>query len=194
MTETAPTVLPPELSAGLRSGLPIVRAGHPALRRPAAPVADPTAPEIAGLAAQMIASLREAGGIGLAAPQVGVELRLVMFFVPPHRVTKRADDPPCDLTILCNPVIEPLGEATAEDWEGCLSMPGLRGRVDRWDRIRYSGLLLDGTELVREVGGTHARVVQHECDHLDGILYPQRMKNMRSLVYHEELIAAGGLT
>jgi len=174
--------------------LPIVKAGHPALRRIAEPITDPTSDEWRKLAAQMVASLREAGGVGLAAPQVGVAVRLVMFYVPPHRITKREDDTVCDLTILCNPVIEPLDDEQIEGWEGCLSLPDLRGLVPRWQRIRYSGIQLDGERLVREVGGFHARVVQHECDHLDGTLYPQRMRDIRSLVYADELLAAGGLT
>lgn len=163
--------------------LPIVTAGHPALRTIAAPVPDPTDPAIARLGRILAQSLREVGGIGLAAPQVGIGLRVVLFSVPARRLTGAADDVQQAPLVLVNPLITPLGTETEEDWEGCLSLPGLTGRVLRARRIRYEGVTPEGERINRTVGGFHARVVQHECDHLDGMLYPQRMPDMATLMY-----------
>ncbi len=173
--------------------LKIARMGHPLLRRKAAPVADPTAPEIRRLARDMLETMEDAGGTGLAAPQVHVPLRLVIFFVAGRRAALeegqgeegggREDVP---LTVLVNPEIEPLTEATALGPEACLSVPGLVGQVPRWTRIRYRGLTLEGAPLERVAEGFHARVVQHECDHLDGILYPQRMTDLSLLAFTSE--------
>ena len=179
--------------------LKIARMGHPVLRCVAEPVADPTAPELKRLIADMAETLADIGGAGLAAPQVHVSQRVVIFRVPEARVTGRPDDPPQELIALVNPVIEPLGEEQELGWEGCLSVPGLRGAVPRHARIRYRGATPDGGMIERVVEGFHARVVQHECDHLDGILYPQRMSDLRLLTFAEEgarfpidLAAAGG--
>jgi peptide deformylase len=166
--------------------LKIARMGHPVLRRVAAPIADPTAPAVRRLVADMIETLEDIGGAGLAAPQVHVSERVVIFRVPPERITGEPDDLPQDLLALVNPVISPLGEAQAIGWEGCLSVPGLRGAVPRWTRIRYTGATPEGRAIDRVVEGFHARVVQHECDHLDGILYPQRMNDLSLLVFNEE--------
>jgi peptide deformylase len=176
--------------------LKIARMGHPVLRRPAEPVADPTAPEVAQLVDDMQDTLADAGGIGLAAPQVHVPLRVVIFGVPAKRAAQEdGDDPDADedesesvpLTVLINPAIEPLDTATAMGWEACLSVPGLVGAVPRYTHIRYSGTDLDGAAIAREASGFHARVVQHECDHLDGVLYPMRMPDMSLLLFSEEL-------
>jgi peptide deformylase len=166
--------------------LKIARMGHPVLRSPAAPVADPGAPEVRRLVADMIETLEDIAGAGLAAPQVHVPWRLVIFKVPAERTTGRPDDLAQELTVLVNPAIEPLPGPMELGWEGCLSVPGLRGAVPRHARIRYRGTAPDGTAIDREVEGFHARVVQHECDHLDGILYPQRMTDHRLLVFVEE--------
>jgi peptide deformylase len=166
--------------------LKIARMGHPVLRGVAQPVANPTAPEIRRLVADMVETLEDIGGAGLAAPQVHVPRRVVIFHVPAERVTGRADDLPQDLLALVNPVITPLGESRELGWEGCLSVPGLRGAVPRWARIRYRGVTPEGESVDRTVEGFHARVVQHECDHLDGILYPQRMTDLSLLVFNEE--------
>jgi peptide deformylase len=166
--------------------LKIARMGHPVLRRVAEPVGDPTAPEIARLVADMEETLADIGGAGLAAPQVHVPLRLVIFRVPEERVSGRPEDLPLELSVLINPVIEALGPDQELGWEGCLSVPGLRGAVPRFARIHYRGLDLDGAAIDRVAEGFHARVVQHECDHLDGILYPQRMTDLRLLVFNEE--------
>jgi peptide deformylase len=166
--------------------LKIARMGHPVLRGRAEPVADPTAPEIRALVADMIETLADIGGVGLAAPQVHVPLRVVIFKVPSERLTGVEGDTPLGLTAIINPVLEPLGDELELGWEGCLSVPGLRGAVPRHRRLRYSGLDLDGGEIRREVAGFHARVVQHECDHLDGTLYPQRMRDLSLLTFVEE--------
>jgi peptide deformylase len=167
--------------------LKIARMGNPVLRRRADEIADPTAPSVRRLVDDMLETMEDAGGTGLAAPQVHVPLRLVVFFVGPERLTGLPDDTAQDMTFLINPMIEPLGDEQALGWEGCLSVPGLRGVVPRHLRIRYHGLGLDGRKIEREAAGFHARVVQHECDHLDGILYPQRMTDHRLLMFVEEL-------
>lgn len=160
--------------------------GHPVLRRRADDVADPTAPEIHQLVADMVDSMRVAGGVGLAAPQIKVSRRVVVFTVPEGRGSGDPEDIAQPLMALINPVIEPLTEETKLSWEGCLSLPGLRGAVARPRRIRYRGLTLEGTPFERVATGFHAMVVQHECDHLDGILYPQRMTDMSLFGYKEE--------
>ena len=166
--------------------LKIARMGHPVLRGVAQPVANPTAPEIRRLVADMMETLDDIGGAGLAAPQVHVPRRVVIFRVPADRVSGHPDDLPQDLLALVNPVITPLGGAKALGWEGCLSVPGLRGAVPRWVRIRYRGTTPEGNTVDRTVEGFHARVVQHECDHLDGVLYPQRMTDLALLAFTEE--------
>ncbi len=166
--------------------LKIARMGHPVLRGVAEPVADPAAPEIRQLVADMVETLEDIGGAGLAAPQVHVPLRLVIFTVPEARVTGQPLDQSQALQVLINPVIEPLGPEKELGWEGCLSVPGLRGAVPRFARIRYRGLDHEGGVVDRSVEGFHARVVQHECDHLDGVLYPQRMEDMRLFSFSEE--------
>jgi len=163
--------------------LKIAKMGHPVLRQVAQPIDDPTLPEVLKLAGDMMETLEDIGGAGLAAPQVHEPKRLVMFHVP----ASRADDHEAvPFTVLANPVIEPLGDETEAGWEGCLSVPGLRGLVRRPARIRYSGFGLDGKRIEREAHGFHARVVQHECDHLDGILYPQRMDDLSKLIFETE--------
>ncbi|MEH6548216.1 MAG: peptide deformylase [Sneathiella sp.] len=169
----------------------ILKMGNPILRRVADPIEDPTSDEVRALVADMRDSLDSVGGVGLAAPQIGVPLALVIFEVPAERA-QAADGEQAEgvaSTVLINPVVEPLSDETALDWEGCLSVPGLRGVVPRHTHIRYSGLDLDGNKVSVEADGFHARVVQHECDHLHGILYPQRMTDMRYLVYEEEMEA-----
>lgn len=161
--------------------LKIAKMGHPVLARPADSVADPTAPEIRQLIEDMVETMIDAPGQGLAAPQVHVSLRVAVFLTPDEGDGRR------ELVTLVNPRWVPLGDEQDLAWEGCLSVPGLRGLVPRYTRIRYEGTLPDGTGLSREVGGWHARVVQHELDHLDGILYPQRMADLKDLVFETEL-------
>ncbi len=167
--------------------LKIARMGHPVLRARATEIDDPKAPWVHGLVEDMIETMEDAGGTGIAAPQVHVAYRIVVFQVHGERLTDLAGDSEQELTALINPIVEPIGSERAYGWEGCLSVPGLRGVVPRHLRVRYRGLDLDGNPIDREVAGFHARVVQHECDHLDGILYPQRMTDHRLLVFTEEL-------
>jgi peptide deformylase len=167
--------------------LKIARMGHPILTRRAQEVEDPTAPEIRALVIDMLETLADIDGAGLAAPQVHVSKRVVLFRVPIERVSGREDDQPLGLTALINPVIEPLGEETERGWEGCLSIPGMMGEVPRYVRIRYSGLDIEGNAVSREASGFHARVVQHECDHLDGLLYPMRMDDLSRFGFEAEM-------
>jgi len=164
--------------------LDIARMGAQVLRTPAERVADPTAPEIAQLVADMKETMAAAGGIGIAAPQVRVPLRVAVFGVPEERTEDGVGLP---LTVLINPEWEPLGPEMEEAYEGCLSVPGMTGSVPRYTRIAYRGAGLDGATIERVAEGYHARVVQHELDHLDGILYPQRMKDLSTFAYTEEL-------
>lgn len=168
--------------------LKIARMGHPVLLQPAAPVADPGAPEIRRLVADMIETMEDANGAGLAAPQVHVPLRLFVFRVPSGRVEDGEVAMPN--TVVINPVVEPLGDDLVLRWEGCLSIPGMRGAVPRHARVRYKGVDCDGTPVGADAGGFHAGVVQHEYDHLDGILYPMRMSDHRLFGFNEELARA----
>lgn len=175
--------------------LKIARMGHPALGRPAQTVEDPAASWVRDLVEDMLDTMEDAGGTGLAAPQVHVDSRIVVFFVSAGRALREdaaarlsddAGDAGVPLTVLVNPEVEAFGSETTLAWEACLSVPGLMGEVPRFTRIRYGGLDLDGNRIVREATGFHARVVQHECDHLDGMLYPQRMTDMSRLLYSSE--------
>jgi len=170
--------------------LKIARMGHPVLLARAEPVADPTAPEIRRLVVDMIETMEDAPGSGLAAPQVHVPLRLFVFRVGEGRTSGEADDRVIGNTVLINPEIEAVGEDLRLRWEGCLSIPGLRGAVARHWRIRYRGLDCDGALVTAEVTGFHAGVVQHEFDHLNGILYPMRMTDFRHFGFDEELSRA----
>lgn len=164
--------------------LKIARMGHPVLRRAAAPVDDPGAPEITRLVADMIETMADAGGIGLAAPQVHVPLRLVVFHVPAGRAEEGEG---LALTALLNPEIEPLSDEIQTAFEGCLSLPGMTGAVPRWSRIRYRGFSVGGQPIERVAEGLRARVVQHECDHLDGVLYPMRMTDLTTFGFADEI-------
>jgi len=165
------------------SVLTIAKMGHPILARIAAKIEDPADPRWASLVEDMKETMAAAGGVGLAAPQVEVDAQLVMFFVPPSR----GEEGGLPLTVLVNPEITPLSQDMAEGYEACLSMPGLTGIVPRWSHIQYRGLDLEGKVIEREARGFHARVVQHECDHLFGLLYISRMKDLSSLAYRDEL-------
>ena len=134
--------------------------------------------ELRRLVEDMFDTMRAADGAGLAAPQIGVPLRVVIFGSADGRPNPRyPTEPPVPQTILVNPVLQPLGDETEEGWDGCLSVPGLRGVVPRWRRLRYCGFDPEGEPIERVAEGFHARVVQHECDHLDGILYPMRVRD-----------------
>jgi peptide deformylase len=171
--------------------LKIARMGHPVLARRADAVADPAAPEIRRLVADMVETMTDANGAGLAAPQVHVPLRVVVFQAPDDRsdpglAEGERFDHVAPLTVLINPEIEILEPTLEGGWEGCLSVPGLRGFVERPCHIRYRGFDQNGKAVARMARGFHARVVQHECDHLDGILYPQRMRDLTKLIFESE--------
>jgi peptide deformylase len=171
----------------------ILKMGDPRLLRMAQKVSDFDSDALHLLVTDMLDTMRAASGAGLAAPQIGVDLQLVIFgsFERNPRYPDRPVVPP---TVLINPTITPIGDAEASDWEGCLSVPGLRGMVPRWAQIRYTGFDPYGDPIDRSVEGFHARVVQHECDHLWGKLYPMRMRDFSQFGYTEVLfpgIAAG---
>ncbi len=159
----------------------ILRMGDARLLRVAPPVTAFNTPELRCLVQDMKETMVAANGAGLAAPQIGVDLQLVIFGF--ERNQRYPDESPVPLTVLINPQITPLDDAVVDGWEACLSVPGLRGLVPRWARVRYTGFDLQGQPITREVDGFHARVVQHECDHLIGRLYPTRMTDLRQLGY-----------
>lgn len=163
--------------------LKIAKMGHPALLASAGKITNPSAPDVLRLIEDMLETMEDAHGLGLAAPQVHVSKRLVIFHIPREEDIAPGDP---ELMILMNPVITPQSEDIISDWEGCLSVPGLRGLVPRYRQIRYQGIDHHGELIDRTASGLHARVVQHECDHLDGILYPYRMTNMHHLVFETE--------
>jgi peptide deformylase len=172
--------------------LKIARMGHPVLATVARPVPDPGAPEIRRLVNDMIETMVDANGAGLAAPQVHVPLRVVIFQAPDERAGAGVPDAErfdhtAPLTVLINPEIAVMGPEIEGGWEGCLSVPGLRGYVERPAHIRYRGFGPDGKAIERSARGFHARVVQHECEHLDGRLYPSRMADLSRLVFESEL-------
>ena len=165
--------------------LKIAKMGHPVLRARADEVENPTSPEIRALVGDMLETMEDADGAGLAAPQVHVPLRVVIFHVPPGRDEENPE--PVPLSVLINPIVEPLTEELEVDWEGCLSVPGMMGAVPRYTKVRYTAVSLEGEPIERIAEGFHARVVQHECDHLDGTLYPQRMEDLSLLMFSDQL-------
>jgi len=170
--------------------LKIARMGHPVLLQECEPVTDPGAPEIRRLVVDMMETMEDASGAGLAAPQVHVPLRLFVFRVSETRGQVDADDIPVGNTVVINPQVELLTDERVLRWEGCLSIPGLRAAVPRAPRIRYRGVDCEGAVVDREVSGFHAGVVQHEFDHLNGILYPMRMQDFSLFGFNEELARA----
>ncbi len=166
----------------------VLRMGHPCLLQTAQPVAEFNTPALHGLIQDMFDTMDALDGAGLAAPQIGESLRIVIFGVERNPRYPDAEEVP--MTVLVNPTIEPLSDEMEEGIEGCLSVPGLRGAVARYRRIRYRGFDAAGRPIDRIAEGFHARVVQHEVDHLDGILYPRRIKDLRKFGFIEELMAA----
>ena len=164
----------------------ILKMGDARLLRTAQPVAAFDSDALHLLITDLLDTMRAANGAGLAAPQIGVDLQVVIFGSY-DRNPRYPDRPVVPPTVLVNPVITPLGDATEDDWEGCLSVPGMRGVVPRWSRIRYTGFDQYGDPIDREAQGFHARVVQHECDHLWGKLYPMRMTDMTQFGFTEVL-------
>jgi peptide deformylase len=176
----------------------IARMGQPVLRRRAEPVVLPLTPEMRRFLDDMAETMAAAGGTGLAAPQVFRPLRAIVFKVDAERQRRsvtQLDDLPdpaaadrgVPLTYLLNPEVEPLADAIDDGYEACLSIPGLTGRVPRWRHIRYRGLDLEGRPVERTASGFHARLVQHEVDHLYGVLYPERMRDLATLAFVEEI-------
>ena len=166
----------------------VVRMGHPVLRRVARPVIGFDTPALHALVEDLWDTMHASGGIGIAAPQIAIAQRVVVF-----GLGDRADEAGCGRpaqippTVLVNPVIEPLADTVAGGWEACLSVPGMRGVVPRYTRIRYTGFDAFGNRIERDVEDYHARVVQHQCDHLDGVLYPSRIRDMSTFGFDEEL-------
>ena len=163
----------------------VLRMGDPRLWQVSIPVKKFGTPELAELLQDLRDTMAHLNGAGLAAPQIGVGLRVVIFGV--HANPRYPDAEEVPDTVLINPVLEPLSAEAEEGWEGCLSVPGMRGVVPRYTKLRYSGFDIEGNPIERVAEGFHARVVQHECDHLDGILYPQRMTDLSRFGFNEEL-------
>lgn len=163
----------------------ILKMGDPRLLRVAEPVKEFNTPELNALIADMFDTMHAANGAGLAAPQIGVNLRLVIYGFKQN--TRYPDAPPVPETVLINPKLRSLSSEREEGWEGCLSVPGLRGVVPRFSSLHYEGFDQLGKEISRDVDGFHARVVQHECDHLDGILYPMRIEDFSQFGYVDVL-------
>jgi peptide deformylase len=170
----------------------VLRMGHPVLRERAKPVQRFGTPELRALVQDMKETMASRNGAGLAAPQIGVSERIVIFGVEKNPRYPDAEEVP--FTVLVNPTIVMLTREVEDGWEGCLSVPGMRGLVPRYTRLRYSGFDEEGRAVEREADGFHARVVQHECDHLDGILYPQRMTDMSKFGFIEELFPGEEIT
>ena len=164
----------------------ILKMGDLRLYRKAKPVRKFNTPELDSLIADMFETMESADGAGLAAPQIGVDLQLVIFGVDQRE--RYPDMEVVPNTVLINPVLTPIGEDVEEAWEGCLSVPGMRGMVPRWAKIRYEGFDEKGQPISREAEGFHSRVVQHECDHLAGILYPMRIPDLRRFGYEDALV------
>jgi peptide deformylase len=162
----------------------VLKMGHPLLRQVAPPV--PRFGELESLIVDMDDTMRSLNGAGLAAPQIGVSLRVVIFEVQENPRYPHVS--PVPYTVLVNPELTPLGDEQEEGWEGCLSVPGMRGLVPRYQRLRYQGFDQHGVRIDRTVEGFHARVVQHEVDHLDGILYPQRVRDLRNFGFEDVLL------
>jgi peptide deformylase len=169
----------------------VLRMGDPRLLRIAQPVAAFGTAELKALIDDMLDTMRRENGVGLAAPQIGVDLRVVIFGFESSDRYPDADAVP--FTILINPQLTPLSDEQEDGWEGCLSVPGLRGWVPRFRRLRYTGWDADGNTIEREVADFHARVVQHECDHLDGILYPMRVRDFSKFGFTEQLFPDGSM-
>ncbi len=163
----------------------ILKMGDPRLLLQAKPVTDFNSPELKTLITDMFDTMYAANGAGLAAPQIGVDLQVVIFGFKNN--TRYPDAEPVPETVLINPVLKPLSDVMEDGWEGCLSVPGMRGVVPRWSRLHYEGFDQDGKVISRDVDDFHARVVQHECDHLNGILYPMRIKDFTQFGYTEVL-------
>ncbi len=167
--------------------LPVARMGHPVLQRRADEITDIASPEVQAFLADLVETFYKLDGVGLAAPQVFKPWRVVVFELSLERAKARGHHEGIPLTVLINPTIEFLTEETTTAWEACFSLPGLMGEVKRCQAIRYRGYSADGQLIDRQAEGYHARVVQHECDHLDGLLYPMRMQNLDRFGFIDEI-------
>ncbi len=167
----------------------ILKMGHPLLLQVAQPVASFDSTELINLVEDLWETMAAAKGAGLAAPQIGVLQRVVVF--GGERNPRYPEMPPIPRTVLVNPEIIPIDQSVSEDWEGCLSVPGMRGWVPRYNKIFYRGWDEHGNAFEREVEGFHARVVQHECDHLDGVLYPRRVRDLTRFGFIQDLFPEG---
>ena len=163
----------------------ILKMGDARLLRIADPVTEFNTPELLEIISDMFETMAHANGAGLAAPQIGINLQLVIFGFKDN--PRYPDAPGVPETVLLNPVLTPLSEEMDESWEGCLSVPGMRGMVPRWSKLRYEGVDQFGGKISRDVDGFHARVVQHECDHLNGVLYPMRIRDLSQFGFTEVL-------
>ncbi|MFC7420870.1 peptide deformylase [Iodobacter arcticus] len=163
----------------------VIKMGDPLLLEQAAPVETFGTPELHSLISDLFDTMQATGGVGIAAPQIGVSLQVVIFGFDMSDRYPEAEAVP--MTVLINPVLTPLSDEMVDGWEGCLSVPGLRGEVPRYTQLRYQGFDAEGQIIDRTVSGFHARVVQHECDHLNGILYPQRIKDLRRFGYTDTM-------
>ncbi|AZN36613.1 peptide deformylase [Iodobacter ciconiae] len=163
----------------------VIKMGDPLLLEKASPVQAFGTPELQSLLVDMYDTMQAIGGVGIAAPQIGVSLQVVIFGFDVSDRYPEAEAVP--VTVLINPVLTTLGDEMVDGWEGCLSVPGLRGEVPRYTRLRYQGFDAEGQLIDRSVSGFHARVVQHECDHLNGILYPQRIRDLRRFGYTDTM-------
>ncbi len=163
----------------------VLKMGDPLLYRQAEPVREFNTPDLDTLINDMFETMAALNGAGLAAPQIGVSQRVVIFSVESN--PRYPDVEPVPTTVLINPLLTPIGNEMDDGWEGCLSVPGLRGLVGRYKQLRYTGFDQRGQPIDRTVSGFHARVVQHECDHLDGILYPMRLRDIRLLGFEDAL-------
>jgi peptide deformylase len=166
--------------------LKIAKLGHPVLQKKCAPLDDPTSTDTAKLAKNMKETLAVIGGMGLAAPQVHNPVRMVVFHLPTSRIAPGSPLEPWDYTTLCNPVLTPLTQEKIMNWEKCLSIPGLHGKVPRHTRIRVEYQDLAGESKVIETSHLLAYLLQHECDHLDGVVYPMRMTDMTYLAFNSD--------
>jgi len=164
---------------------PVLRMGDPLLFAKAEPVTQFDTPELHALIEDMHDTMAQMNGAGIAAPQIGVSMRVVIFGVGNNPRYPDAEKVP--YTVLINPVLNPVGNNMEDSWEGCLSVPGMRGMVPRYTRLHYTGFDQYGRSIDRLVSGFHARVVQHECDHLDGILYPMRIQDLTNFGYTDVL-------
>lgn len=163
----------------------VIKLGNEKLATPSLPVTNFSNGELKELINDMQDTMKEKGGIGIAAPQIACNLRVVMFGF--EKSERYPNEKPVPFTVLINPIIEVLSDEMVDGWEGCLSVPGLRGLVPRYKKIKYSGYDIEGKPISREASDFHARVVQHECDHIDGILFPRRIKDMKFFGFEDEL-------